>query len=192
MTYPSGRVADYVHDAAGRTKEVLGYVSSVACAPHGESVNAAAISSVASHVWPRIGTTSAVRRDGNLASEAWALLRQPWIQSSVLAQLLREEIRRRGLSSEAVFLLLDRPLPEVRADIRRYADKPAHGESVFVAVAALIVLDILGDDSARAEAEKLEKTARPLDSPVFQTIVNKMSGGRPVLWSDLEPLLEDR
>ena len=155
-------------------------------------VNAAAISAVTRHVWPRIGTTSAIRRDGSLTSEAWALLRQPWIESSVLTLVLRDEIRHRGLSSEAVILLLDRPLPEMRADIKKYASKPAPGESVFVAVAALVVLDILGDSSARAQAEFFEQSARSPDRPVLRRIVTKMSDGHPVLWSDLEPLLEER
>lgn len=155
-------------------------------------VNADAISSITRRVWPKIGTTSAVRRDGNLTSEAWALLRQPWIRSHDLALVLKDEIRHRGLSSEMVFLLLDRPLPEMRADIKKYAPKPAPGESVFIAAGALVLLDILGDDRAQGQLELLEQSASSADRRVLRDIVSKMSAGHPVMWSDLEPLLEAR
>lgn len=159
-------------------------------------LNANLIDAVVTKVWPAIAFSEAVPSDGSLGSEAWALLRQPWMSSITYGTLLQAELRRRGLSSEAIVTLLDRPARRVQPELVRLVDTSATARSVSLLerVGALILLDILGDGRAIRKLEEISARSllAAIDRATIQGIVAKISQGDSILWTDLELLVSDR
>jgi hypothetical protein len=147
-------------------------------------------------VWPLIGRSEAVPNDGSFSSESWALLRQPWMNSSTLISTLRYEIRLRGLSSEVVYTLMDRPQKPLANDIRaviRRSKLQKKESSLFEVASASVLLHIFGDVRAHELFMQLElrNGLSAEERAVIAKLHKKATSGEPILWSDLEPLVTE-
>lgn len=159
-------------------------------------LNSDLLNRVVFKVWPLIGRSEAIPNDGSFSSESWALLRQPWMNSRTLILTLRDEIRLRGLSSEVVYTLMDRPQKSLAKDIRaviRPSKLREKENSLFEVVSASVLLHILGDVRALELIKQLElRNGLSADErAVIAKLHPKATSGEPILWSDLEPLVTE-
>ena len=159
-------------------------------------LNSDLLNRVVLKVWPLIGRSEVIPNDGSLSSESWALLRQPWMNSKTLTSMLRNEIRLRGLSTELVYTLMDRPLKPLRNDIKVYIRQgqlQQNDISLFTIASAFVLLNILGDAWAIELSTQLElrKGLTTEERGVISILNSKAANGQSILWSDLEPLVTD-
>jgi hypothetical protein len=152
-----------------------------------------AIDSVLERVWPLIAYSEALPSDGSFESEAWALLRQPWVSSETYGRVMQREIGERGLSRAAVFSLLERPTQTVRPDLLKLVNRSESGGRALPLaelVAALILLDILEDSAAIDKLKMILEGTIPSEAEraVIRTIVESIGRNEAIRWSDIEPL----
>lgn len=159
-------------------------------------LNSELLNRVVLKVWPLIGRSEAIPNDGSFSSESWALLRQPWMDSRTLISTLRDEIRFRGLSPEAVYTLMERPLKPLENEIKAYVLQerlPQKEMSIFTIASAFVLLHILGDAQAAKLLSQLElrEGLTAEERAVIATLNSKSTTGQPILWLDLEPLVRE-
>jgi hypothetical protein len=118
------------------------------------------------------------------------------MNSKTLTTTLRDEIRLRGLSSEVVYTLMDRPLKPLGNEIKAYIRQGQLRQneiSLFTLASAFVLLHILGDVRALELFTQLElrKGLTAEERAVITILNSKATSGQPILWSDLEPLVTE-
>ncbi len=156
-------------------------------------LNAGELSLIVSRVWPLIGFSPAIPTDGSMSSEAWALLRQPWLETKVLSKTLKREIQSKGLSPEAILTLLNRPIGSLGAVLNHISSGDAADVQLLSQVGATVLLEIVEGKKAEHRLKVIESTRSisKVDQAVIARLRQKSAQGQPVLWSDLEPLVKE-
>lgn len=118
------------------------------------------------------------------------------MSSRTLISTLRDEIRLRGLSSEVVYTLMDRPQKPLANDISaviRPSKLRKMENSLFEVISASVLLHILGDVRALELIKRLElrNDLSADERSVIAKLHTKATSGEPILWSDLEPLVTE-
>jgi len=159
-------------------------------------LNSETVNMVVAKVWPLIGFSEAVPSDGGFTSEAWALLRQPWMTTRTLTSVLRKEIQSRGLSAEAVFTLLSRPLAPLKPDLLAISsrmNRNSKNTDLFALVGATVLLHTLGEEGASDRFIGLESLTglNANQRSVIIRLKYKAKNGETILWSDFDRLISE-
>jgi hypothetical protein len=156
------------------------------------------LGAVLQRVWPAIGSSQAVKDDGAFRYVRWQLLTDAPLSTSQMAVLLRQSLAKEDLSGPVVWFLFHHPVRDLRTDIRRIVrreDDPAtrRDRTATTQILGLVLLYSMGDRGVRSQLMPLISAERTtgVERKVIGVVFERMNGGQPVQWRDIEELCLD-
>jgi hypothetical protein len=143
-------------------------------------------------LWPSLGNSKALvlMADGAFDSEKYALLAEPAFEQDVIAPLISDILEKEGVSSELAFVLMSRPMPEMKAAITRQLTLSEGKGDAPRQVYALVLLHRLGEPTALPKLKKLSenKNLSAFEKKLIPALLAKIRRGEVIKFSDIEDL----
>lgn len=150
------------------------------------------VSSVVKHVWALIAASPAVPSDGTLRHDKWSMLLEPAVDKDVVLTLVRDYVKKSGLSADAAYFLLHRHMSEFIPMAREILESRKSTISERLFATAFLSRD---SDAAvlRPSLQELaqERGLTRAESLTIHNLQERLSDGKPATWEDVQQLVEN-
>lgn len=146
------------------------------------------LSTLVRTVWGAIANSPAVPSDGTLRHDRWAILRNPNVDGSVVAEIALSSIHSGGFGPDVTYLLLCRPLPELSTTAKEELAAPkAPVTSKIFALAFLSKISVI---EAKEASDKLSASSSLTSEQamVLKQLTNRFGRNEAATWDDIAPL----
>jgi hypothetical protein len=139
-------------------------------------------------IWPGLSASRALIRDGNFSSEKYNLLGDSSLKTSAIGPLISDILDKEGIGSDHVFILLSRPMQEVKPAIFRQLKQAEKMGDIRSQIYALAALNRMGEATVLPKLRKLYQRGNltNFEQNLIPVLITKIERGEHIVFSDVE------